>query len=161
MPDTTESPAMGRRTSRGSLVSFDLETSRGRSTSLSVYEDLDEIQRKELDTGALEGRPLLGGDAAGGESFWNEIVRTWALAWPVVSTFFLQVGPGLISMVFLGHLPKKEYLAAGTLATMYIHMTGNTIIIGMSTALDTLLSQAYGSGQLIKVLIRCLWCICA
>lgn len=135
-----------RRTSRSSLVSFDLEISRGQSTGLSVYEDMDDVTQKEL---SPEGFPLLGGKSE--DSFWHEIYRTWALAWPVVSTFFLQVGPGIISLMFVGHLPKKEYLAACTLATMYIHMTGNTVVIGMSTALDTLLSQAYGSGQLNKV----------
>lgn len=138
-----------RHTSRGSLRSFDLETSRGRSTSLSVYEDMDDITKKEM---GVENVPLLGGEVPE-ESFMHDIFRTWALAWPVVCTFFLQVGPGLVSLMFVGHLPKKEYLAACTLATMYIHMSGNTVIIGMSTALDTLLSQAYGSGQLIKVYI--------
>jgi Na+-driven multidrug efflux pump len=109
---------------------------------------MDDVAKKE--SIGSESFPLLGG-ARGEESFWNEIIRTWALAWPVVCTFFLQVGPGIISLMFVGHLPKKEYLAACTLATMYIHMTGNTVVIGMSTALDTLLSQAYGSGQLTKV----------
>jgi Na+-driven multidrug efflux pump len=137
-----------RRASRSSLVSFDLEISRGQSRGLSVYEDMDDVAKKE--SIGSESFPLLGG-ARGEDSFWNEIIRTWALAWPVVCTFFLQVGPGIISLMFVGHLPKKEYLAACTLATMYIHMTGNTVVIGMSTALDTLLSQAYGSGQLTKV----------
>lgn len=112
----THGNSLERRISRGSLVSFDVETSRGRSTSLSVYENTDEIAKNEL---GLEGEsaPLLVGGKAE-ESMLHEIMRTWALAWPVVCTFFLQVGPGMVSLVFVGHLPKKEYLAASTLGVM-------------------------------------------
>jgi MATE family multidrug resistance protein len=50
-------------------------------------------------------------------------------------------------VLFLGHLPDPEALGAGTLSTMYLNITGNTVGMGLATAMDTLCSQAYGAGD--------------
>eukprot|EP00123_Amoebidium_parasiticum_P011426 comp20707_c0_seq1/m.27002 comp20707_c0_seq1/g.27002 ORF comp20707_c0_seq1/g.27002 comp20707_c0_seq1/m.27002 type:complete len:522 (-) comp20707_c0_seq1:512-2077(-) len=84
-------------------------------------------------------------------SWRQEMWQTWCLAWPIIGTFMLQMGPGMINVLFLGRLPIKEALGAGTLATMYLNITGNTVAMGLATAMDTLCSQAYGSGQKEKL----------
>lgn len=44
--------------------------------------------------------------------------------------------PGITNIIFLGHL-ENDKLGAGTLATMYIQITGNSIGQGLATAMDT------------------------
>ncbi|ETN39867.1 uncharacterized protein HMPREF1541_06093 [Cyphellophora europaea CBS 101466] len=61
-------------------------------------------------------------------------------------SFFLQYSEQFAGVFSLGHLGRLQ-LAAASLATMTATITGLTIFTGISTALDTLCSQAYGSGQ--------------
>lgn len=35
---------------------------------------------------------LLGGVGAAGPTFWEDVMTTWALSWPIFGTFILQVG---------------------------------------------------------------------
>eukprot|EP00126_Sphaerothecum_destruens_P012421 Sdes_comp21302_c0_seq1m19944 len=79
-------------------------------------------------------------------SWTREYLDTWTLAWPVICTFVLQILPGITNAIFLGWLGVNE-LASSTLATMYINVTGMGIGLGLATAMDTLCSQAYGSGN--------------
>eukprot|EP01135_Chromosphaera_perkinsii_P002714 Nk52_evm82s226 gene=Nk52_evmTU82s226 len=109
-----------------------------RSSVSVVYPSIDEKKKSEY-TSLLDGKT---------EKFsWScEIRDTWALAWPVIGTFILQILPGITNAIFLGSLGVNE-LAASTLATMYINVTGMGIGLGLATAMDTLCSQAYGSGN--------------
>lgn len=61
-------------------------------------------------------------------------------------SFFLQYSEQFAGVFSLGHLGRLQ-LAAASLATMTATITGLTIFTGISTALETLCSQAYGSGQ--------------
>jgi MATE family multidrug resistance protein len=49
------------------------------------------------------------------------------------------------TMIFVGRLGKAEYLAAATLGNMLCNITGYSLAFGLSTALDTLIAQAYGA----------------
>lgn len=49
-------------------------------------------------------------------------------------------------MVVAGHLGTKE-LAAASLASMTVGVTGLSIYEGLATSLDTLTSQAFGAGK--------------
>ncbi|KAG2453546.1 hypothetical protein HYH02_001765 [Chlamydomonas schloesseri] len=53
----------------------------------------------------------------------------------------------IVTLAFVGHLGKQE-LAAAALATSLVGIVGRTVLYGMTGALDTLASQAYGAGNL-------------
>eukprot|EP01135_Chromosphaera_perkinsii_P009719 Nk52_evm1s1854 gene=Nk52_evmTU1s1854 len=80
------------------------------------------------------------------EDWGSEIKCTWRLAWPVILTYVLQICPGMINVMFLGHLGTDE-LAASTLGTMYVNVTGFSVGLGLATAMDTLCSQAFGANN--------------
>ena len=60
----------------------------------------------------------------------------------------------MLNLVFAGHIqgPKTSlYVAAAGLGNMYANITCLLVIYGLDSALATLCSQAYGSGQMRKV----------
>ncbi|KAL2869205.1 MATE family efflux transporter [Aspergillus lucknowensis] len=65
---------------------------------------------------------------------------------PLVVTFLLQYSLTVASIFTLGHLGKRE-LGAVSLASMTASITGFGVYQGLSTSLDTLCAQAYGSGR--------------
>ena len=66
---------------------------------------------------------------------------------PLVVTCLLQYTLTGASVVAVGHLGKTE-LAAVSIAIMTSNLTGYVVYEGLSTGLDTLCAQAYGSGKL-------------
>jgi len=65
---------------------------------------------------------------------------------PLMITFILQYSLTVASIFTVGHLGKAE-LGAVSLASMTANITGYAIYQGLATSLDTLCSQAYGSGK--------------
>lgn len=65
---------------------------------------------------------------------------------PLMVTFLLQYSLTVASIFTIGHLGKEE-LGAVSLASMTVTITGNAVFSGLATSLDTLCSQAYGSGK--------------
>ncbi|EER38549.1 multidrug and toxin extrusion protein 2 [Histoplasma capsulatum var. duboisii H88] len=65
---------------------------------------------------------------------------------PLMITFILQYSLTVASIFTVGHLGKVE-LGAVSLASMTANITGYSIYQGLSTSLDTLCAQAYGSGK--------------
>ncbi|KAF1847418.1 MATE efflux family protein, partial [Cucurbitaria berberidis CBS 394.84] len=65
---------------------------------------------------------------------------------PLVVTFLLQYSLTVASVFTLGHLGKTE-LGGISLASMTANITGYVVYQGLATCLDTLCSQAYGSGE--------------
>ena len=84
----------------------------------------------------------------------GEIHTTWQreakvlsrYAGPLVVTFLLQYSLTVASIITVGHLGISE-LGACSLASMTANITGYAIYQGLATSLDTLCSQAYGSGR--------------
>ena len=79
-------------------------------------------------------------------SFWliREFIIINKLAWPsVISAFGTQMIP-LTSLMFTGHIGKGVYLDGAALALSFGNVTGTSIVIGLSSGMDTLCSQAYG-----------------
>ncbi|KAF4323451.1 hypothetical protein JM18_001159 [Phytophthora kernoviae] len=84
------------------------------------------------------------------EEFW----KTMALAYPVVVTYTLEYLPGLVCIILVGHIDSpdtKRFVAAATLSTMFTNVSALSIGFGLTSALDTLCSQAYGAGKLDKL----------
>jgi MATE family multidrug resistance protein len=68
-------------------------------------------------------------------------------AFPLIITCLLQYTLTGASVLAVGHLGRNE-LGAVSLASMTSNLTGYVIYEGLSTGLDTLCAQAYGSGKL-------------
>lgn len=73
------------------------------------------------------------------------------LALPVIGTYLLEMLPGLVSIILVGHITDdphtEQYIDATALAVMFMNLTGMSIGIGLATAMDTLCSQAYGAKE--------------
>ncbi|KAL1977036.1 hypothetical protein VTN31DRAFT_3318 [Thermomyces dupontii] len=65
---------------------------------------------------------------------------------PLIVTFVLQYSLTVASIFAVGHLGTVE-LAAVSLASMTVGITGSAVYQGLATSLDTLCAQAYGSGK--------------
>ncbi|KAF4104176.1 multidrug and toxin extrusion protein 1 isoform X1 [Onychostoma macrolepis] len=79
--------------------------------------------------------------------FTREIVNLCFLALPVFLSYLFDYLIIFVSTVFCGHLGKVE-LDGVTLATAVISVMGIGIGYGLSAACDTLISQAFGAGNL-------------
>uniref|UniRef100_A0A3Q2DC82 Multidrug and toxin extrusion protein n=1 Tax=Cyprinodon variegatus TaxID=28743 RepID=A0A3Q2DC82_CYPVA len=82
--------------------------------------------------------------------FKNEVKELSKLAAPVMMAQFMSYAVSFVSTVFCGHLGKTE-LAGVSLAIAVINVTGVSIGFGLASACDTLISQTYGSGNLLRV----------
>ncbi|KAL1303556.1 hypothetical protein AAFC00_006926 [Neodothiora populina] len=64
----------------------------------------------------------------------------------LILTFLLQYSLTVASIFTVGHIGKVE-LGAVSLASMTANITGYAVYQGLTTSLDTLCAQAYGSGR--------------
>ncbi|BFG14630.1 hypothetical protein CerSpe_009040 [Prunus speciosa] len=76
----------------------------------------------------------------------EEVKKQLSLAGPLVSSNFLLFGMQVISVMYVGHLGELA-LAGASMATSFATVTGLSLIIGMSFALDTFCGQSYGAKQ--------------
>ncbi|KXS14500.1 MATE efflux family protein [Gonapodya prolifera JEL478] len=77
------------------------------------------------------------------DSLWVEIQSQLALAIPIILSQFLQWTVFIFAMLALGRIGGKQ-LAAGGAALPFCNVTGYLVGVGLSSALDTLCSQAVG-----------------
>jgi len=70
------------------------------------------------------------------------------LACPIIITSFLTILSQQINFMFVGNLNDTTSLAAVGLGNMFINICAFAFSFGMNTALETLVSQAYGAKNL-------------
>ena len=79
----------------------------------------------------------------------QEVLPVLSLAIPVIASSCLQQTLQVVDAAFLGHIGPDE-LAAAALGNAYFNMIWY-FMLGVSTALDTFASQAYGAGDLVSL----------
>lgn len=62
----------------------------------------------------------------------------------ICSTTILEYSVNVVSVISIGHLSTRM-LAASTLASLTVSVTGTSVIQGFASALDSLLPQAWTS----------------
>ncbi len=71
-----------------------------------------------------------------------------ALAVPSTITFLTFTLQGMIALYFVGMLKSTVYLSAYSLAAVWVGIFGGSIVYGLASGLDTLISQSFGRGDL-------------
>ncbi|KAL6604797.1 hypothetical protein ACP70R_042741 [Stipagrostis hirtigluma subsp. patula] len=97
---------------------------------------------------SAEEAPLLAGGQPEGTSLGvrEEVTKQLWLAGPLIAGALLQNVIQMISVMYVGHLGELP-LAGASMANSFATVTGLSLLLGMSSALDTLCGQAYGAGQ--------------
>ncbi|KAK4362031.1 hypothetical protein RND71_017272 [Anisodus tanguticus] len=80
------------------------------------------------------------------EQIVEEVKKQVWLAGPLVSVTLLQFSLQLIAIMFVGHLGNLP-LSGASMATSFTSVTGISLLMGMSSALDTFCGQSYGAKQ--------------
>ncbi|KAK1941070.1 Multidrug and toxin extrusion protein 1 [Phytophthora citrophthora] len=86
--------------------------------------------------------------------FAQELQTLLSLVYPVVLTTGLEFLPGFTCIILAGHIESphtQQYVDAATLSTMFMNVTAFSVGSGLSSALDTLCSQAYGAKRFDKI----------
>ncbi|KAH9614762.1 hypothetical protein KSS87_008800 [Heliosperma pusillum] len=76
----------------------------------------------------------------------EEAKKQFRLAGPLIAVSILQFCVQLISIMFVGHLGQLP-LSSASLGTSFASVTGFYVLLGMSSALETLCGQSYGAKQ--------------
>ncbi|XP_062591747.1 multidrug and toxin extrusion protein 1-like [Saccostrea cucullata] len=84
------------------------------------------------------------------QTYKQELRELLKITWPIALTQFLMFLPVFVSQSFCGHL-GKEAIDGVALASTVINVSGMCVMLGLSSAVDTLFSQTLGSGNKEKV----------
>ena len=84
------------------------------------------------------------------ESYWSMSKNLGSVAIPIIVGQIFSLFVEMLNLVFAGHLGDPIYVAAAGLGNMYANVTCLLIIYGLNSAIATLVSQAYGCGNLRK-----------
>ncbi|KAM1026524.1 hypothetical protein ACFX15_038814 [Malus domestica] len=76
----------------------------------------------------------------------EEVKKQIWLAGPLICVSLLQYSTQIIAVMFVGHLGELS-LSGATMALSFTSVTGFSLLMGMSSALDTLSGQCYGAKQ--------------
>ena len=138
----TARPTPGN-TSLGTLVPQKMEddgqtTAEAVETDLTLVEENGEQNIEDVKDESLHEQQPLG--------FRHHARQIVDLTVPIILGEIFQNTLPVIDLAFVGRLLSKEDLAAAALATVWFNLW-NATLLGFCTALDTILSQAYGAKQ--------------
>ena len=78
------------------------------------------------------------------ETFYARLRIILVIAVPTILTGFIQRTQDMVNLMFLGHLEDNALIAGVGMGSVCMNFMGWSIVLGMNTALDTLVSQAAG-----------------
>jgi MATE family multidrug resistance protein len=108
----------------------------------------------------IDSDPLEGDDELFGltdhSTATEELIVLIKLSFPVIVSFFLSIGGTFINLVFAGHYvnesgDRSAVFAGISLANMFANVSCLSVLIGMSSAVETLASQHNGAGNYREV----------
>ncbi|KAF6158414.1 hypothetical protein GIB67_019453 [Kingdonia uniflora] len=74
----------------------------------------------------------------------EELKELWGMALPITAMNCVVYIRAMVSVVFLGRLGSLE-LAGGALSIGFTNITGYSVLVGLASGLEPVVSQAYGS----------------
>lgn len=77
---------------------------------------------------------------------WNESKKLWRIAFPGIIARVTSFGMIVVTQLFMGHISELDLAAFGLQQSILVRFV-NGILIGMSSATETLCGQAYGAGH--------------
>ncbi|KAA8516292.1 hypothetical protein F0562_016585 [Nyssa sinensis] len=77
---------------------------------------------------------------------WEETKKIWRVAFPGVLARVTSFGMLVVTQSFIGHISELNLAAYALVQTLIVRFI-NGILIGMSSATETLCGQAFGAGQ--------------
>ncbi|XVF42691.1 hypothetical protein PTKIN_Ptkin01aG0384900 [Pterospermum kingtungense] len=77
---------------------------------------------------------------------WVETKKIWRVAFPSMLARVTAFGMIIVTQSFLGHIGEVELAAYALVQSIFVRFI-NGILIGMSSATETLCGQAFGAGQ--------------
>lgn len=104
------------------------------------------IDDREKQSHLDETRSNGGGGGFSKEQIVEEVKKQVWLAGPLVSVNLLLFALQLIAIMFVGHLGELP-LSGASMANSFTSVTGISLLMGMSSALDTFCGQSYGAKQ--------------
>ncbi|EGD78927.1 hypothetical protein PTSG_11799 [Salpingoeca rosetta] len=115
-----------------------------------VYEDHDSSDDDDvkLEDGMSKGGNEAGDDGSAAKvQLKQEVMTLLALVWPVALSSLLQMMSGLVLVIFVGHYMDTIALDVVGLGVSFGNVFGISIGAGLSSASDTLSSQAWGASN--------------
>ncbi|XP_057948435.1 protein DETOXIFICATION 24 isoform X1 [Malania oleifera] len=91
-----------------------------------------------------EGEGDIGSDTKG--KIWRESKKMWRIAFPSMVARVSSFGTLVVTQSFMGHISELDLAAYALMQTIGVRFV-NGILLGMSSATETLCGQAFGAGQ--------------
>ncbi|KAI3421623.1 Protein DETOXIFICATION (Multidrug and toxic compound extrusion protein) [Psidium guajava] len=94
----------------------------------------DNVEQKLSETSNLKGR------------IWSETKLVWKIILPSMFARVSAFGIPVVTQIFIGHISEVDLAAYGLIQSVLLLFV-NGVLLGMSSATETLCGQAFGAGQ--------------
>ena len=101
-------------------------------------------QYQPLKTADSDAEPVPARRVVSWPELFTEQQENFKLLWPMLLSQYLDRGAQQLSIMLIGHLGPQQ-LGAVVLATMWVNITGMSLVMGGLSGLNTLSAQAFGA----------------
>ncbi|XAR48338.1 hypothetical protein NMG60_11031123 [Bertholletia excelsa] len=123
--------------------------------SLKLFQDrIDMEENKNMEERLLPTRAAEGTSSRGGSRgnlkitgrIWTETKKIWRIAFPAILGRMTSFGLIIVTQSFIGHISALDLAAYALVQTFTVRFC-NGVLLGMSSATETLCGQAFGARQ--------------